>query len=158
MRRLRSWRPGLRTPESGAWAGMTTKVQAARLATTGGTTVAIVDGSEGDVLVRLAQGEELGTLFPSPVDRMESRKRWMLSRLAVRGRIVVDAGAARALRKRSLLPAGVKEVEGLSSEARRWTSAGRTGRGSPAGSRTTAGMRWRRFGGSVGEDCGCPGV
>jgi glutamate 5-kinase len=64
--------------------------------------------------VRLAQGEEMGTLFPPQVDRMESRKRWMLSRLAVRGKIVVDAGAARALREgnKSLLPAGVKAVEG----------------------------------------------
>jgi glutamate 5-kinase len=45
---------------------------------------------------------------------MESRKRWMLSGLATRGRIVVDAGAARALRRenKSLLPAGVREVEG----------------------------------------------
>jgi len=45
---------------------------------------------------------------------MESRKRWMLSRLAVRGRITVDAGAARALRrdKKSLLPAGVRDVDG----------------------------------------------
>ena len=94
--------------------GMATKVQAARLATSGGTPVVIVNGDEPDVLVRLARGEALGTLFPAQVDRMESRKRWMLSRLAVRGRIVVDAGAARALRrdKKSLLPAGVREVDG----------------------------------------------
>jgi len=94
--------------------GMATKVQAARLATSGGTPVVIVNGDEPDVLPRLASGEELGTFFPSQVDRMESRKRWMLSRLAVRGRIVVDAGAARALRrdKKSLLPAGVREVDG----------------------------------------------
>ena len=94
--------------------GMATKVQAARLATSGGTPVVIANGDEPDVLVRLARGEELGTLFPAQVDRMESRKRWMLSRLAVRGRIVVDAGAARALRrdKKSLLPAGVREVDG----------------------------------------------
>jgi glutamate 5-kinase len=94
--------------------GMATKVQAARLATSGGTPVVIVNGDEPDVLPRLAQGESLGTFFPAQVDRMESRKRWMLSRLAVRGRIIVDAGAARALRrdKKSLLPAGVREVEG----------------------------------------------
>ena len=94
--------------------GMATKVQAARLATSGGTPVIIVNGDEPEVLVRLAGGEEMGTLFPAQVDRMESRKRWMLSRLAVRGRIVVDAGAARALRrdKKSLLPAGVREVDG----------------------------------------------
>jgi glutamate 5-kinase len=94
--------------------GMTTKIQAARLATAGGAHVAIADGREKDVLVRLAEGEALGTLFPTAVDRLESRKRWMLTGLSLRGRIVVDAGAARALRqeKRSLLPAGVRQVEG----------------------------------------------
>jgi len=45
--------------------------------------------------------------------RVESRQRWMISRLASRGKIVVDDGAAAALRKRkgSLLPAGIKETE-----------------------------------------------
>jgi glutamate 5-kinase len=95
--------------------GMMTKVAAAKLATASGTTVVIAAGGEKDALVRLAQGEEIGTVFPPQVDRMESRKRWMLSRLAVRGRIIVDAGAAKALQEenKSLLPAGVKAVEGV---------------------------------------------
>ncbi len=94
--------------------GMTTKIQAARLATAGGTHVVIADGREKDILVRLAEGEALGTLFPATVDRLESRKRWMLTGLSLKGSIVVDAGAARALRqeKRSLLPAGIRRVEG----------------------------------------------
>jgi len=94
--------------------GMTTKIQAARLATSGGTHVVIADGREKDVLVRLAEGEALGTLFAATVDRLESRKRWMLTGLSLKGSIVVDAGAARALRqeKRSLLPAGIRRVEG----------------------------------------------
>ncbi len=94
--------------------GMATKIQAARLATAGGTDVVIADGHEKRVLARLAQGEAVGTLFPATVDRMESRKRWMLAGLSLRGIIIVDAGAARALRqqKRSLLPAGVHEVQG----------------------------------------------
>jgi len=94
--------------------GMTTKIQAARLATAGGTHVVIADGREKDILVRLAEGETLGTLFPATVDRLESRKRWMLAGLSLKGSIVVDAGAARALRqeKRSLLPAGIRKVEG----------------------------------------------
>ena len=93
---------------------MTTKIQAARLATAGGTHVVIADGREKDVLVRLAEGEALGTLFAATVDRLESRKRWMLTGLSLKGSIVVDAGAARALRqeKRSLLPAGIRRVEG----------------------------------------------
>jgi glutamate 5-kinase len=94
--------------------GMTTKIQAARLATAGGTHVVIADGRDKDVLVRLAEGEALGTLLPATVDRLEGRKRWMLTGLSLKGRIVVDAGAARALReeKRSLLPAGIRQVEG----------------------------------------------
>jgi glutamate 5-kinase len=94
--------------------GMTTKIQAAKLATAGGSHVVIADGREKDVLARLAEGEALGTLFPATVDRLESRKRWMLTGLSLKGSIVVDAGAARALRqeKRSLLPAGVRQVEG----------------------------------------------
>jgi glutamate 5-kinase len=94
--------------------GMTTKIQAAKLATAGGSDVAIADGREKDILVRLSDGEALGTLFPATVDRLESRKRWMLTGLSLKGSIVVDEGAARALRqeKRSLLPAGIREVEG----------------------------------------------
>lgn len=94
--------------------GMVTKLQAARLATASGSDVVIASGTEPDVLVRLAHGETCGTLFPAIVDRMESRKRWMLAGLSLKGSIVVDTGAARALieEKRSLLPAGVKEVRG----------------------------------------------
>jgi glutamate 5-kinase len=94
--------------------GMTTKLQAARLATGGGTAVVIAAGKEDDVLVRLASGETIGTLFPTSVDRMESRKRWMLAGLSVKGTIIVDDGAAKVLGrdKRSLLPAGVQDVRG----------------------------------------------
>lgn len=94
--------------------GMTTKLQAARLATAGGTDVFIAGGHEPDVLVRLALGEHVGTYFPASTDRMESRKRWMLAGLSVRGRIIVDSGAARALvnGNKSLLPAGVRDVQG----------------------------------------------
>jgi glutamate 5-kinase len=66
------------------------------------------------VLDRVAAGEEIGTLFTATADRLESRKRWMLSGLAARGRIVVDTGAEQAVRARntSLLPAGVLRAEG----------------------------------------------
>lgn len=94
--------------------GMTTKLQAAKLATAGGTDTVIAAGKEPDILVRLAGGERVGTYFPAIIDRMESRKRWMLAGLSVKGNITVDAGAARVLREegRSLLPAGVREVQG----------------------------------------------
>ena len=94
--------------------GMATKLQAARLATGGGADTVIAAGAEADVLVRLAAGEPIGTLFPATVTRMESRKRWMLAGLSVKGSIVVDSGAAKVLReaRRSLLPAGVQDVQG----------------------------------------------
>jgi glutamate 5-kinase len=95
--------------------GMSTKIQAAKLAVGGGTDMYIVAGKEPDVLTRLAAGEQIGTYFPATADRMESRKRWMLAGLSVKGSIVVDEGAARVLqeRKTSLLPAGVQEVQGV---------------------------------------------
>ncbi|MDP9238469.1 MAG: glutamate 5-kinase [Chloroflexota bacterium] len=94
--------------------GMVTKLHAARLATGGGSDVFIADGRVPDALYRLGNGEHLGTLLPARRSRIESRKRWMLSGLATRGSIVVDAGAAKALteQSKSLLPAGVRGVQG----------------------------------------------
>ena len=100
--------------ETGGSGGMITKLQAARLSTSSGTDVVIASGHEPDVLPRLVAGESIGTLFPAAGDRIESRKRWILSGLSIRGSLVVDDGAEMALRERktSLLPAGVKEVCG----------------------------------------------
>ena len=94
--------------------GMHTKLEAARLAGSSGVTTVICSGWEKDVLLRLLQGEELGTIFPPTATSVESRKRWMLSGLSSRGEIQVDEGAAVALREqnRSLLPAGVEGVQG----------------------------------------------
>lgn len=94
--------------------GMITKIEAARLATASGVAVAIADGREPDVLLRLVGGEAIGTFFPPTTSKMESRKRWMLGGLPARGKLWVDAGAATALREqnKSLLPAGIKRVEG----------------------------------------------
>ncbi len=94
--------------------GMVTKLQAAKLATGGGSDVFIASGHEPDVLTRIANGEHVGTLFPRTRSSVESRKRWMLSGLSTRGGIVVDRGAAKALKERqtSLLPAGVQDVQG----------------------------------------------
>jgi len=94
--------------------GMVTKIEAARLATSSGVNVVIADGREPDILVRISQGEDIGTFFPAQVSKMESRKRWMLSGLASKGKITVDKGAASALKEhnKSLLPAGVTKAEG----------------------------------------------
>jgi glutamate 5-kinase len=102
------------TSEVGGSGGMITKLRAARLSTSSGTDVVIASGREPDILPRLVAGEALGTFFPAAGDRLESRKRWILSGLSVRGSLVVDDGAEQALRERktSLLPAGIKEVCG----------------------------------------------
>jgi glutamate 5-kinase len=94
--------------------GMMTKVAAAKLATSFGVTVVIADGREPDVILRLARGEPVGTRFLPTSSRRESRKRWMLSGLSTKGRLVVDSGAAQALKQkqRSLLAAGIKDLEG----------------------------------------------
>jgi len=94
--------------------GMTTKIEAARLATCSGVNVVIADGREPEILMRISQGEDIGTFFPAQVNKMESKKRWMLSGLASKGKVTVDKGAALALMKhnKSLLPAGVMKAEG----------------------------------------------
>ena len=98
----------------GGRGGMATKVEAAKLATASGVNVVIASGLERDILTRLADGEEIGTRFPATSTKMESRKRWMRTGLSTRGEIIVDDGAADALRhrNRSLLPAGVTEILG----------------------------------------------
>jgi glutamate 5-kinase len=93
--------------------GMLTKVQAARLATESGVTVLVAGGTTENVLVRAANGEQVGTRFSSSRSRMESRKRWILSGLAGKAAAHIDDGAAIALKRgRSLLPAGVVNVKG----------------------------------------------
>ena len=94
--------------------GMATKIEAARLATACGVTVVIADGREPEVLRRAAAGEPVGTRFLPAGNRRRSRQRWLLSGLSARGRLVVDAGAAEALRRhhRSLLAAGILRAEG----------------------------------------------
>jgi glutamate 5-kinase len=94
--------------------GMITKIEAAKLATSSGVTVIIADGKEPDVIGRIAGGEAIGTRFLPVKSKLESRERWMLSGLSTKGKLVVDSGAVLALKKqkRSLLAAGIKEVEG----------------------------------------------
>ncbi|MFC2014701.1 glutamate 5-kinase [Chloroflexota bacterium] len=94
--------------------GMATKIEAAKLATDSGVTVIIANGSEPDIILEVAAGKKTGTCFLPVVNRLESRQRWMMSGLSTMGKLMVDAGAALALRKnkRSLLAAGIIQVEG----------------------------------------------
>lgn len=93
--------------------GMVTKIEAAQTAVACGTVVIIASGREPDVILKAASGEPVGTRFVPVNDVTESRERWMLSGLSIRGKLIVDAGAAVALKreKRSLLAAGIVAVE-----------------------------------------------
>jgi glutamate 5-kinase len=72
--------------------GMVTKMQAARLATESGVTVLVAGGATENVVVRAANGEAIGTRFPSSRTRLESRKRWILSGLAGPASARIDGG------------------------------------------------------------------
>ncbi|WP_295803503.1 glutamate 5-kinase [uncultured Microbulbifer sp.] len=94
--------------------GMSTKVRAAQLAARSGACTVIVGGAMESVIERVAAGEALGTLLLPESDPLAARKRWLAGQLQVRGQLILDEGAARALRSqgKSLLPVGVTAVSG----------------------------------------------
>jgi glutamate 5-kinase len=94
--------------------GMITKVLAASRAGRSGASTVIAWGREPDCLLRLAQGEIIGTLLVAPSEKSQARKRWMADHLQLRGAVTVDAGAVAKLRSdgKSLLPIGMTGVEG----------------------------------------------
>ena len=92
--------------------GMTTKIEAGKIATQAGTAMIIAKGTENHPLAHLVAGG-LHTLFKPATTRAQSRKRWIMGTLAVAGTVQVDAGAARALAQgKSLLPIGVTRITG----------------------------------------------
>lgn len=95
--------------------GMSTKLRAAARVTELGVRCVIARGDEPDVLRRVLAGEPLGTLFEPPVgSARHARTAWIAHALKPRGTVVVDAGARAAVieRKKSLLPSGIRRVEG----------------------------------------------
>lgn len=97
----------------GGTGGMLSKLEAARVALECGTSMVIAKAQEPDVLVRLMQGEDIGTRFQSGGRRLSSRKRWLAAGGAPRGKLHLDAGASKALAAgRSVLPVGIRRVEG----------------------------------------------
>jgi glutamate 5-kinase len=94
--------------------GMRTKIQAADLATRAGIDVIIAPGDAPEVLLQAAHGAPIGTWLHAHATRLEARKRWILAETVRQSRVTVDEGAVVALRTlgRSLLPAGITQVEG----------------------------------------------
>ncbi|OWY40782.1 glutamate 5-kinase [Xenophilus sp. AP218F] len=94
--------------------GMITKILAAKRAARSGAATVIACGREPHVLSRLADGEGIGTQLIAATNRMAARKQWLADHLQLSGRLLLDDGAARAVREKhtSLLPVGVSAVEG----------------------------------------------
>jgi glutamate 5-kinase len=94
--------------------GMRSKVVAAEMATAAGIPTVICNGARAGALAAVLAGEREGTRFAAREARYSSFKLWLKYAKPARGNVVVDQGAARALREgsASLLPVGVTEVEG----------------------------------------------
>jgi glutamate 5-kinase len=94
--------------------GMSSKLQTAKKVTMSGIPMVIASGLKANILKRLFDGKDVGTLFLPRRQRMGSRKCWIGFTLKAKGTIKVDKGAAKAMFKqgRSLLPIGILDVEG----------------------------------------------
>ena len=94
--------------------GMITKILAAKRAAGSGASTVIAWGREADALVRLTQGEPIGTLLVAQTQKTQARKQWIADHLQMRGAVTVDDGAVAKLRDegKSLLPIGMVSVEG----------------------------------------------
>ncbi len=94
--------------------GMITKILAAKRAAGSGASTVIAWGREPDALVRLSQGDAIGTLLVAQTQKTQARKQWIADHLQLRGSVTVDAGAMQKLRGQgsSLLPIGMTTVDG----------------------------------------------
>jgi glutamate 5-kinase len=94
--------------------GMITKILAAKRAAGSGASTVIAWGREPDALIRLCQGEAIGTLLVAQTQKQQARKQWMADHLQLRGAVSVDPGAAAKLlaEGKSLLAIGMTQVEG----------------------------------------------
>ena len=94
--------------------GMLTKILAAKRAANSGAHTVIASGREADVLIRLANGEAIGTHLKSTQIKTIAKKQWLADHLRMGGKLVLDAGAVKVLKTdgKSLLSIGVIEVQG----------------------------------------------
>ena len=97
--------------------GMDAKLKAAQILTTSGEFMVIANGRTENILAKILAGEEIGTLFVPTTSKMESRKRWIAFFHQAKGTIIVDQGAQNALlfKGKSLLPSGIKDIQGTFS-------------------------------------------
>ena len=125
--------------------GMKTKLEAAKIASNAGCRIILANGRLKNVIGRIIEGEELGTIF-MPKRKLSNRARWILNSIAA-GTIIIDDGAMQAVRNhKSLLPSGVVGVKGtfeagdvvmLNDNAKAVTSIGSSGLRTLAGKHST---------------------
>ena len=94
--------------------GMRTKLEAARMVTASGITCIIANGKKADILNEIIKGKNVGTIFKAKKTRLNEKKKWIAFSKKVKGKLVVDKGAIRAVceQGRSLLSAGVMSASG----------------------------------------------
>lgn len=100
-------------PGSLGTGGMFTKVRAAKQVAKRGVPTVIANGKTKDILKRILAGEEIGTLFLPTAKTLTQRKHWIAYTSRIRGQVIVDDGARRAVLKqgKSLLPSGITDVK-----------------------------------------------
>ena len=123
-----------------AQAACTPKSPPPKRAALSGAATVVAWGGEPDILVRLKQGESIGTLFTSAHSRVAARKQWLLGHVQTAGSLTVDSGAVKALTEQhaSLLPVGCTARTDISTAANSLPSSIPTAKKSPAASPITA--------------------
>ncbi|QGU00031.1 Glutamate 5-kinase [Candidatus Syntrophocurvum alkaliphilum] len=94
--------------------GMLTKLKAANICMAAGVPMVIANSEIENVIFKIINGDSLGTVFVPKEEKMHARKKWIAFASVTHGKVIVDEGAEQALLKKgkSLLPSGIKEVEG----------------------------------------------
>lgn len=93
--------------------GMATKIKAAEIALNSGVNMVIAQGEKPENLIKIVRGEDIGTLFVKNKKGLKAKKHWLQYSSKKTGKLIIDDGAKLAvLKHKSLLPSGIKEVEG----------------------------------------------
>lgn len=94
--------------------GMRTKLNAAVIAAKSGTQTVIASGNDESILIKVADGDAVGTLLTTSEETVQARKQWLANQTYLQGAVSLDNGAVIALTKngKSLLPVGIKSVDG----------------------------------------------
>ena len=95
--------------------GMKSKIEAASLATKSGAKVVIASGKLNNVILKIIEGQNIGTTINSSGKKLESKKRWLSTGIyESKGIVIIDDGATKAILEKgaSLLPAGILSIEG----------------------------------------------